>query len=54
MRLLINEELKDINGGAMSGTLINAVVRGVTFIFEIGRALGSSLLRLSKHKICKI
>jgi bacteriocin-like protein len=54
MILLNNNELKKINGGSLSGTLINAIVRGVSFIFDLGRALGSAILRLNRKKICNI
>lgn len=54
MVYLNEEELKSIDGGNLSGTLINAFVRGVNLIFELGRALGSALQRIKNNKICKL
>jgi len=49
---LTEDELKKINGGSLSGTLINSIVRGVNLIFELGRAIGSALLRLKNKSRC--
>ncbi len=52
MKELKNEELKEIYGGSFSGTFISSIVRGVTFIFDLGRTLGSALVRLINHAPC--
>ena len=36
-------KLHDITGGGVSGTLITAVVKAVTLIVELGRAVGSAI-----------
>ncbi len=54
MMRLTNEELKMISGGNISGTLINALVRGVNLIFDLGRAIGSAILRLKNKSICSL
>ena len=46
-------ELKKIKGGAISGTIINAIVRSVTLALELGRSLGSALRRLKDKNKCK-
>ena len=46
-------ELKEIKGGAISGTIINAIVRSVTLALELGRSLGSALRRLKDKNKCK-
>ena len=40
---ITNEELYEITGGGVSGTLINAVVKAVTLIIDLGRAVGSAI-----------
>lgn len=47
------DQLKEINGGAISGTLISAIVKGITFIFELGKALGSGIQKMSTNNLCK-
>lgn len=54
MKELNNEELYDIKGGAISGTLINAFVRGINAILDLGRSLGNAIRRISSNKICKL
>ena len=40
---LNNSELMNITGGTVSGTLINSVVKLVTLIVDLGRAVGSAI-----------
>jgi bacteriocin-like protein len=54
MKLLNDNELKNINGGSISGTLINSIVRAVNVIIDLGRALGTAIRRISEDKMCKI
>lgn len=54
MEILKQEDLKLINGGSLSGTLINSIVRGVNLIFDLGRAIGSAILRLRNKVRCEI
>jgi len=51
---LTNIELKNINGGSLSGTLINSFVRGIYLVFELGKALGSALIRLKNKTRCAL
>ena len=40
------EELKNIYGGvSFSATLVNAIVRGITALYEIGRNLASAIMK---------
>ncbi|MCI8575681.1 MAG: hypothetical protein HFI09_04345 [Bacilli bacterium] len=54
MNKLNNEDLLEIVGGAniLTATFLNAVARCIESILEVGRAIGSSLARLSKGNIC--
>ncbi len=46
-------ELQQIVGGA-NATYINAVVRGVNAILDIGRSLGSAIRRLTSGNLCPL
>ncbi len=46
-------ELEEYVGGAFNATFLNAIVRGFTFVFELGKAIGSSINRAINHSICK-
>lgn len=52
--VLTSKDLNAINGGSISATLLNAVSRGITTLFNIGVAIGSSLRRLISGKICRL
>lgn len=49
---LTDNQLKEINGGAITSTLINAIVKGFSLIIEIGKSLGSSIRRATSGKFC--
>lgn len=48
------EELSHIYGGSVTfnSTLINSIVRLVTFAYELGRSFGSSLRRKKEKNYC--
>ncbi len=49
------EELILIKGGGsslISGTIINGVVRGVQFLYQLGQALGTSISRMKNKRYC--
>ena len=47
-----NEELMSIKGGAISASLINSIVRFGTIILELGRSLGTIIIRVTKKTTC--
>ena len=51
---LTDKQLKAINGGSISATLINAIVKGFELIIELGRSLGSSIRRVTSGKSCSL
>lgn len=51
---LKKEELDIIIGGAFSGTLINAFVRGINALLDLGRSLGSAIRRIQNGTICRL
>lgn len=52
--ILNDHELKAINGGAITSTLINAIVKGFSLIIELGKSLGSTIRRVTSGKTCDI
>ena len=48
---LNQEQLKEIYGGDISGTLLSSMVKGITILLELGRSLGSSIRRMVDHNI---
>lgn len=50
---LETKELQNIVGGA-NATYINAIVRGVNTLLDIGRSLGSAIRRLTSGNICPL
>jgi hypothetical protein len=42
---LKNNELTNISGGVLSGTLVNAAINGARILLELGRSVGSAIRR---------
>ena len=53
---LTRQELLDVKGGAVtvSATLINALARGISVLFELGKAVGSSIRRAITKTTCSL
>jgi len=52
---LTNKEAKMIVGGAsLTGTLVNALIKGFNSFLDAGRYLGSSLRRLFGNNYCPL
>ena len=54
MNKLEEKELNEVIGGGISGTLINALTNTAKFLYNLGKALGSSLRRMGDGSYCKI
>lgn len=53
MKELSFEQLEEVKGGiSITGTFINAIVRGIDVIMELGRSLGSAFRRSMDHQLC--
>ncbi len=53
--MLEKDELLQIVGGvSITGTLINALSRGITTLMDLGRSLGSALRRAIGGTMCPI
>ena len=51
---LKKEELLNINGGGISGTLLNSIIRGINALLDLGRSLGTAIRRLGSNSICPL
>ena len=51
---LKKQELLQIEGGAITATLINSLARAINTMMNLGRSVGSAIVRIYKGKICKI
>ena len=54
MKDLNKEELLDINGGGISGTLISSLTRGINTLLDMGRSLGSAIRRIGSGNVCPL
>lgn len=52
MKVLEMKELTCISGGGINGTMINAFLRGIGVLIDLGRSLGTSLRRIQTGKYC--
>ncbi len=53
MRELNKEELLEISGGAISGAIITALIKGINTILELGRSLGTAIRRIHTGNFCR-
>lgn len=52
MKKLKKEELLNISGGSISGTVISAFSRAVNSIMELGRCFGDAIRRIQTGNLC--
>ena len=52
MKKLNKNELANISGGALTGTFINALTKGITVVLDLGRTLGSGIRRIISGRMC--
>ena len=50
--ILEKKELCKIEGGAITAALVNAILRGFQFLFDLGKSVGSSIARMTKGNYC--
>lgn len=49
---MADNKLKEIYGGALSGTVLNAISRLINTLLDLGRAIGSSIRRSQTNNKC--
>lgn len=52
MQKLNDNEMKSIKAGNVTGTLLNAVLRGANIFLDVGKYFGSSIRRLTSKNLC--
>ena len=52
--ILKDIELKKVCGGSITATFINAIVKGLSLLIELGKSLGSSFRRITSGQTCSI
>ena len=51
---LNKKEMKNITGGGISYSLINAITKAVSAIYDLGKSTGSAIRRIIKKTYCPI
>ena len=54
MRLERETLIKIEGGGLLSGTVLNAIIKGVNTILDLGRSLGTALRRINTGNVCPV
>lgn len=54
MEIKKQELLMIIGGASISGAIINAFVRGINSLLDLGRSLGTAIRRIGSNTICSI
>lgn len=49
---LNQENMKQIDGGAITSAMINAISKAVNTLYELGKATGSAIRRLISNSYC--
>lgn len=52
MQQISKSELLNINGGAISASLITSIVRGINSLLDLGRSFGSAIRRIITGSYC--
>lgn len=50
--MLRDDELKNIEGGAITASWISAIAKGINSILDLGRSLGSAIRRIQTGRLC--
>ena len=54
MKILTTEELKYIEGGAISASMLGYIVRGINSLLDLGRSIGTAIRRVQNNSICPL
>ena len=54
MRRLNEDQLIRVTGGSVSYSLINAITKAVTSLYDFGRGVGSTLRRIRNNSYCRM
>lgn len=51
---LTNKQLSQIEGGAITSAMLNAISKAITSLYELGRQTGSAIRRLINNAYCPL
>jgi len=51
---LNKEQMKKVDGGAITSAMLNAISKAVNTLYELGKATGSAVRRLITNAYCPI
>lgn len=51
---LNQEQMKQIDGGAITSAMLNAISKAVNTLYELGKATGSAIRRLIHKTYCPL
>ncbi len=52
---MTREELKEVYGGVtLTASILSAIIRGVTTFYDIGRRVGTYLIRYKSNSLCNL
>lgn len=51
---LNKDELLKIKGGTISSTMVNAIVKGISLLIDLGKSFGTTIRRISANKTCDV
>ena len=51
---LTNDELMAVNGGGLTAALLTATAKLVSTVYDIGRAFGSAIRRITSGNVCPL
>lgn len=51
---LNKEQMQNINGGAITSAMINALSKAVKTVYDLGRATGSAIVRIIRNTYCPL
>lgn len=54
MKKITEKDLKEIQGGGISASIITAAVRAMNSLLELGRSLGTAVRRIQSGSVCSI
>ena len=54
MKNLTNDELMNISGGGLTAAFLTATAKLVNTVYDIGRAFGSAIRRISSGNVCPV
>lgn len=54
MTNLNREDLRKVDGGSLTGSLVDAFTNAFKTVLDFGRSLGSAIRRLSEGNVCAL